>query len=126
MIKEYLLRKITGKSRYQRSKKAWFNKRVYKFTTGEPKQYQGSTISYIKDKGRTLTYYGSRSSVSQQIEFFYKKSTPDCFFLSKYESMLKNSNISFDYELVVDYEKKIFDELTTEDKRQRSLEKLGI
>lgn len=124
MIKEYLLRKITGKSKYQRAKKAWFNKRVYKFSSSE--SVNVSTISYIKDKGRTLTYYGSRSSVSQHIEFLYKKSTPDCFFLSKYESMLENSEIYFNYELVIDYEKKIFDELTTEDKRQHSLEKLGI
>ena len=125
MIREYLLKKLTGKTKYQRSKKQWFDKGVFRFKSSE-RGGGSSTIKYSKENGISLTYYGSRNSVSQFIEFLYNKSTSDCFFMSKYESMLKDPKISFSYELVVDYEQRIFDELTTQEKRNRSLEKLGI
>jgi len=60
------------------------------------------------------------------MNFLYEKKNYESFFLAKYESMLKEPKVSFSYELVVDYEKKIFDELSPQDRRDRALEKLGL
>ena len=122
-MKEKLLKIITGKTKYQRAKKEWFNKRVYKFYLSED-GYRSDSISYEKDSGKSLTYYGDRDRVSQYMNFLYKKSGYECFFLAKYESMLEEPKVSFSYELVVDYEQKIFDELSPQDRRDISLEKI--
>jgi len=64
-MKEYLINILTGTTKYQRAKKKWFKKRVYKFRISEcvGSYYSGSdTIKYEKDKGRTLTYYGDRKN----------------------------------------------------------------
>jgi len=124
-MKEYLINILTGTTKYQRAKKEWFKKRVYKFRISEG-GYNSDTIKYERGEGRSLTYYGNRSGVSQFMNFLYKKKNYESFFLAKYESMLKEPKVSFSYELVVDYEKKIFDELSTQDRRDRALEKLGL
>jgi predicted CopG family antitoxin len=122
-MKERLLKIFTGKTKYQRAKKEWFNKRVYKFYIRED-GYEPNSISYKKDRYRKLTYYGGRQSVSQFLELLYSKPNHESFFLAKYESMLKEPKISFSYELVVDYEQKIFYELTPQERRDSSIDKI--